>query len=630
MLYGGLIGLMRYRWLVILPLLAVLILGVACSGEDVEVTREVVVTKEVPGPEVVVTREVPVDRIVQVVVTAVPVLLPGADVRYDVTRGKYGGTPNFAIFADPGILDMHAGGSTNSSFIVSNPRFNQLVEFNPVNYSELVGELAQTWEVSSDGLTYTFHIHPDANWHDGKPVTAEDVKFSLDRIADPDAIRPQAGPAVRPYYAPGTAKVVDQKTIEVPLIFPSAAFLTWMAYPLVAIYPKHFVEGKTQEELNCCYENLMGSGPWMLDDFKRGTHIKWEKNPNYWRKGLPFWDGYNYFKIEDPNTVIANMNTGQIMAWATIFGEAPQGDAYEQLWKDTSGAMVPLTLETGGTAGLILNVNGPVLQDVRVRKAIMLALDRVEFIKTIWKGFGRQGTFFAGGSSVEEAESTWPGWRYVDADGKLITTDPVKVEGAQKHPDDITAAQRLMEEAGAMGYKGNAVMFNIPGWAEIGVVAAKQMKKYFNWDIEARQLDVAAAMDEAFAGRFDFAADGSVPTMGDPTTMITQLYLAGGGVNYTNWSDARIEKLADDLTTATTPEERKRIALEIEAILRDDAIPSYIPIRWFPYFGAMSVKIRNFHLPEATDAASSQEIIAASTEHWWLDPDAKPEWGLGP
>ena len=74
--------------------------------------------------------------------------------------------------------------------------------------------------------------------------------------------------------------------------------------------------------------------------------------------------------------------------------------------------------------GLIINTTRPPLDNPNVRKAMTLALDRVEYIKTIWKGFGRQGTFIPGGSSVDEADKNWPGWRYVDADGNALTTDP--------------------------------------------------------------------------------------------------------------------------------------------------------------------------------------------------------------
>ena len=84
----------------------------------------------------------------------------------------------------PGEVDVHRCSSTLSCQRLFSPRFNQLVEYNPVVPTEIIGDLAESWETSADGLTYTFKLR-DANWHDGQPVTADDIVFSLDRIVQP-------------------------------------------------------------------------------------------------------------------------------------------------------------------------------------------------------------------------------------------------------------------------------------------------------------------------------------------------------------------------------------------------------------------------------------------------------------
>jgi peptide/nickel transport system substrate-binding protein len=513
---------------------------------------------------------------------------------------------------------------------VSIPRFNQLVEFNPKNYNEIIGELATGWDLSSDGRTYTFSIHPNANWHDGEPVTASDVAFSLDRIVDPDAIRPQAGAALRPFYERGTATALDPKTVEVPLYFPSAAFLPWLAFPLIAMYPRHVVEGLSQADANCCYENLVGSGPFILKDFQRGSHIKWEKNPDYFRPGQPFLDGMDHFKILDPNRAILGMKTGQLVAFANFFQSGSTIDVFQQLEADTNGEVKTVEVKNAINRGLIINWTKPPLDNPNVRKAIMLALDRVEYVKTIWKGFGRQGTFIPGGSSVDHAEQNWPGWRYVDADGNLLTTDPVQVEGARKHPDDIAEAQRLMEEAGAMGAQLDMLVFTIPAYQSIGQITAQQMKKYFDWDVTVRAVDLAAAMEESFAGRFDLYADGSLVPLADASTLLSQHYQAGGGRNPLNWFDERIDKLGAEAFRATTIEDRKAKYLEIEQIFVDEGHAQFIPVGWFPYVGGVNVKLRNFNMPLPGDVGYSPMIVAAQAEHWWFDDDATGFWPLGP
>ena len=572
----------------------------------------------------------PVERIMEIAVTPVAQATAPEDALPFVKDAKYGGTPPFAITADPGFLDLHAGASYNSSFTVSIPRFNQLVEFNPDNYNQLIGELATGWDLSADGRTYTFDIHPTANWHDGEPVTAADVVFSLDRIADPDAIRPQAGAALRPFYERGTATALDPKTVEVPLYFPSAAFLPWLAFPLIAMYPKHVVDGLSQADANCCYENLVGSGPFMLKDFQRGSHIKWEKNPDYFRPGQPFLDGMDHFKILDPNRAILGMKTGQLMAFANFFQSGSTIDVFQQLEADTNGEVKTVEVKNAINRGLIINWTKPPLDNPNVRKAIMLALDRVEYVKTIWKGFGRQGTFIPGGSSVDHAEQNWPGWRYVDADGNLLTTDPVQVDGSMKHPEDVAEAQRLMEEAGAMGAQLDMLVFTIPAYQSIGQITAQQMKKYFDWDVTVRAVDLAAAMEESFAGRFDLYADGSLVPLADASTLLSQHYQAGGGRNPLNWFDERIDKLGAEAFRATTIEDRKAKYLEIEQIFVDEGHAQFIPVGWFPYVGGVNVKLRNFNMPIPGDVGYSPMIVAAQAEHWWIDNDATGFWPLGP
>ena len=138
---------------------------------------------------------------------------------------------------NPGFWDVHYGGSLTTTLMPSAPRFNQLVEYNPVKTDEIIGDLAESWEVSNDGTVYTFRIH-DAQWTDGKPVHAEDIVFSLDRMVEPGAIRARTG-SLKQFYEQGTAEVIDERTVRVPIKFPAATFLLNMASDYFKMYPKH-------------------------------------------------------------------------------------------------------------------------------------------------------------------------------------------------------------------------------------------------------------------------------------------------------------------------------------------------------------------------------------------------------
>ena len=567
---------------------------------------------------------------VVVVLTPTPVAMARAEAKPPayVDRGKYGGIPTFAATSDPGVLDLHACASINSCLTVNGARYNQLVEFNPVNPTEIIGDLATGWEVSRDGRTYTFFIHPDANWTDGVPVTAADVVFSLDRIVDPNATRLRAGAALKPFYAPGNAKVVDDKTVDMTIKFATAAFLPWLAFDYLKMYPKHIAENLTQVEHNCCYEPMLGSGAFIWKSRSVGGDVEWERNPNYFKEGLPFFDGWKSIRIRDRIGAVASMKVGQLMGWTAKFQVSPTFDVYEVLEQETGGQLRAIQLQGVSQPGLMLNWKKPPFDDPNVRRAVMLVLDRVQLIKSVFKGFGQQGTFLPGGSTVADAEANWPGWRYVDADGNLITTDPVKVVGSQKHPDDIAEAIGLVQAAGQMGFEGTFLTFNDADAVNNADLVSRQLKEHFDWDITVRALDLSAASVERQAGNFNIHSDTHGMELNDTNALLGQMYLAGGGRNPLGWSDERIDVLAEQQGRAPTAAERTKFVLEIEEILKT-GVAQWIPTMWLPAQGALNVKVRNFHLPRSTDVANSWNVLQKK-EHLWMDPDAQPDWGLGP
>ena len=154
--------------------------------------------------------------------------------------------------SNPGFWDVHYGGSMNTVLIPSGPRFNQILEYNPVNPNEIIGDLAVSWEFYEDGseVGYVFNLHPDATFSDGHPVEAEDVAFSIDRITlgqvEEGVLRARTG-FLNNFVVHGTAEAIDAKTVKIPLRFPAAGFLPNLASDYMKVYPKHVGENLTQE-----------------------------------------------------------------------------------------------------------------------------------------------------------------------------------------------------------------------------------------------------------------------------------------------------------------------------------------------------------------------------------------------
>ena len=231
--------------------------------------------------------------------------------------------------SNPGFWDVHYGGSMNTVLIPSGPRFNQLLEYNPINPGEIIGDLAVNWESYQDGdeFGYIFNLHPDATFSDGRPVTGEDVAFSIDRITlgqvEEGVLRARTG-FLNNFVVHGTAAAIDEKTVKIPLRFPAAGFLPNLASDYMKVYPKHVAENLSQEQANQGIiqteavaainsgtpVSLIGSGPWMLRDWEKDVGYSFDRNPTYFKEGRPFFDGLKIFLIRDTARRLAALQAG--------------------------------------------------------------------------------------------------------------------------------------------------------------------------------------------------------------------------------------------------------------------------------------------------------------------------------
>ena len=231
---------------------------------------------------------------------AAPVLAP--------VSGKQGGVISMVNYGDVELFDVHAAGTLQSSQFRS-PLHNQLVYFDPTNTSELVADLAKSWTLSDDGSKYTFVIHDNASWWDGTPVTATDVAFSINRWIEPGEPRPRTG-LLRPYI--DRAVAVDETTVDVHLEYASAAILQLMGVDFMLIFPEAQKEQGYER-----FEDVMGSGPFIVKEWQRGSYYEFERNPNYFKEGLPYLDGYRSNTIVDAGTIVAGFKTERLMMSST-------------------------------------------------------------------------------------------------------------------------------------------------------------------------------------------------------------------------------------------------------------------------------------------------------------------------
>jgi peptide/nickel transport system substrate-binding protein len=528
-----------------------------------------------------------------------------------VNRGKYGGILPIGDPSSPDQWDLH---KSCCNFGPSGARdlYNNLVYYDPLNQVDIIGDLAETWEWAADGLSVTFRIHANARWSDGVSVTAEDVKYSLDRMAMTGVPRPRVKNIV-PYYE--SSEVINPTTVKVNTKFPRpAAFLRFLATDYMVMVPKHVLEAAPDSE--SAFDNpadIVGSGAFLFVNYEPGSNWEHEKNPNYWKEGLPFLDGRHTFYIKDRNRMQTALETQQILYTIKATGLTEKQTISVAATMEERGIGTVLRSAPSVVGIISMNWTRKPFSDRNVRRAVHLALDSRELVNVHKLGNGWLPTpFFPGEwTSPPEVVATWPGYRYVDEEGNPYLKDPIGVEGLQKDPRDIEEARQLMADAGyADGLKAN--FHGTAGYKEISVLMREQFKK-IGLDLVINFTDSTTRTAAEQSGDYShFLGLGYGANIMDPDDLFIGIFLPGGPRNSLDYEAPGIRDIFEKQRTETDPVKRKALVAEAEEILRqgyDHSLQYYwvASAAW-----AVNSRVKNV-LPRETVQ------YGHLTEHIWLE-----------
>jgi peptide/nickel transport system substrate-binding protein len=574
---------MSKRILLVIPMVLVLIIAAACGGGEDEITPTTAPTAaeaETTGPTPTATPE-PVTQAA------------------DVGEAKAGGIIPMQQMGNPAHWNMWQCPSQSCIGPIG-PMYNQIIEFDPEtdDQNDITGDLAKSWDVSDDGMTYTFYLHENARWHDGNPVTAEDVVFSLDGIVDPDEPRPSSG-QLRPYYAPGNARVIDQNTVEVTTQFRAAAFLPILSVDFMKIFPKHHAGTGINMKLP---ENQLGSGPYKLADFKKDITVKFTRNEDYFKEGLPYFDGMTYFIIVEHGTIMAAFKAGQVLMHAVMLSNLNNSEAM-QLAEDMEGKGTVHWAGPVGMGTLAFNVTRSPYDDVNVRRAIYIALYRQPFIETFSLGMDFLGAPFPPNqwfSPTEEEIAQLPGFR--------------ETPEGEKHPDDIAEAKRLLTEAGYPdGFKMKIIAVTAAECVEIAELAADQLRSFLGLDVTVEPKEIGIWYDHLNSLDYQATSCGEALTVMDPDAVFGGLYLKNATRNYSHWEHPRIEEIFKLQARELDQEKRRALILEANKILMEEP-SSQLGLYWSMRSWYVDNRIQNFHVPFSL-------YTQLKFEHLWCNPE---------
>jgi peptide/nickel transport system substrate-binding protein len=275
------------------------------------------------------------------------------------------------------ILDPHVTSQSVSHFIMMNI-------FDPLVYLRADGEfspgLADSWSVSRDGLTWTFKLKRGVTFHDGTPFNAQAVKFSFDRMVDPETKSRQAGVALRGFY--DRTEVVDDSTVRIVLKKPKASFLTVISQAFFAP-----VSPKAVRELGAEFgRRPVGTGPFKFVEWVQNQHVKLVRNPDYnWgpaflHKGPAYLATLTLRQIPDPGARMAALESGQVDAVDT-----PPTHQLERLKADAR-FQVRSAPQPGMPWGWPMNTKRSPTNELKVRQAMIYALDRAALVRNVHQG----------------------------------------------------------------------------------------------------------------------------------------------------------------------------------------------------------------------------------------------------
>jgi peptide/nickel transport system substrate-binding protein len=471
---------------------------------------------------------------------------------------RSGGELVFAVGGTPPSYDGHREMTFAMLHPVA-PHYSTLVRFDPQNYPKIVGDVAESWSVSRDALTYTFKIRKGIKFHDGSELTSNDVKATYNKIIFPPAGVVSARQAS--YDLVKKIETSDPLTVVFQLKHMSASFLANLASPWNFIYKASILE----KDPRWYEKNIMGTGPFTFVEYVAGSHWVGKKNPNYYMKGRPYLDGYKAVIIRDTAPRVAAVRSGQALIEFRGFNPAARDDIVK-----TVGNQV-VVQESPWVCNLTVTLNNEKkpFDDVRVRRALTLAIDRWGASKALSQISVMK---YVGGLLR-------PGSEFATPESELV-----KLAGFGKNIEaSRKEARRLLKEAGVPeGFSFTLKNRNVREPYEVTGVYVIDQWRQVGLNVNHVQQEEGAYFNDFRQGNYDAGVDFSCDFMDDPDLQLFKFVSSDKSpVNYARYNDSVLDDLYDKQSRATNPKERLKLLRQFEKRVIDEKAYQFPPTLWW-------------------------------------------------
>lgn len=445
-------------------------------------------------------------------------------------------------------------------------------------HAEIVPELARRWEISEDGLAYTFYLRQDVRWHDGAPFSADDVVFTVQAIQDPDF---QGLPDVSEPWLPVTVEKLDRYTVRFTLEEPFAPFLD---YTTVGILPAHLLGSVPAALLPSSRFNLrpIGTGPFMLSEIS-AQHIILETNPHWYRR-RPYLDKIEFTFYSDYPSIFTAHERGEVAGVSRVWP-----DLLDEVRDDKALNLYSAPLS--GYTLLFLNLARPLFEEQAVRQALLWALDRQGLVDQVLGGQGivihspimpnvwaYEENLPRYGHDPEKAGALLEAAGWVDTDGDGVREKgDLRLEFELLTNDDPTRerlAQEISRQWAAVGVRAD---LRVAGWPE-PVATALRM----------RQFDVL------------LGSWGALPPDPDPYPHWHSSQASEDGQNYANYINDDTDMLLEEARRVNDRARRVELYREFQRAFVEDvpALLLYQPV----YNYAVDERVRGVQVGPMLDS----------------------------
>ncbi len=500
---------------------------------------------------------------------------------------RRGGTLIVSIAAEPPTYDCHASQTFATIHAVA-PSYSTLLRFDLDAYPRVVGDVAESWEVSGDGLTYRFRLREGIQFHDGSTLTSSDVKATYERLRSPPAGTVSVRQALFEDIA--AIETPDPRSIVFRLKAVNVAMPEIFASPWNCLYSAARLAADPEYPT----KKVMGTGPFRFVEHVRGSHWQAQRFDAYFRAGLPYLDGWRAVFFQNTTALLNALQGGQVMADFRGLTPSERDRLVQALGDQIRIEESPIVV----MMMLAFNTSKPPFDDARVRRALTLAIDRRAGSQALARlvpqhllgGLMRPGAPYA---LPDDALAQLPGF------GRDIAAARAE-------------ARRLLAEAGRSNLSFTLINRNFASsFVPVGVFLIDQWRQ-IGVTVEHRPLETAPWSSALISGNFDVIMDASNEYSDEPALGLTKFLSSDRSPNnFSRRIDRELDRLYDLQRVASDVAQRKSLLADFQKRAIEDA--ATLPLFWQLRPVPMRPNVKGWKL-------SPSNLLGQDLAEVWLAP----------